>query len=271
MIEAALGDRAAHSARGSTTVTPTSVRLAGGDAAAGARRDRRARPAAPAAHLALGYQTFLGQEVRLAAPHGLTAPIIMDASVAQQGGYRFVYVLPFGPDRVLIEDTHYVDTALWEPERLRANIAAYAAARGWQHRRRAARRTRLAADRAGRRLRRASGRDLDGQPDCRPARRPVPPDHRLFAAACRAPGRADRRAGRPVDAAPALFAAIRADARCRNGAASAFSACSTACCSWPASADHRWQRDAAFLPSAGAADRALLCRPADPRPTSCAC
>jgi lycopene beta-cyclase len=62
----------------------------------------------------------------------LKAPVIMDASVAQQGGYRFVYVLPFDAHRLLIEDTHYVDSAAWEPARLRANIAAYAHARGWR-------------------------------------------------------------------------------------------------------------------------------------------
>jgi lycopene beta-cyclase len=90
------------------------------------------RGPAPTAHLALGYQTFLGQEVRLAAPHGLAAPIIMDAAVEQQDGYRFVYVLPFGPQRLLIEDTHYVDGNAWQPARLRANIAAYAEARGWR-------------------------------------------------------------------------------------------------------------------------------------------
>ncbi len=82
--------------------------------------------------LTLGYQTFLGQELRLAAPHGLTAPVIMDASVEQQGGYRFVYLLPFARDRVLVEDTHYVDSAAWEPDRLRANIEAYVGARGWR-------------------------------------------------------------------------------------------------------------------------------------------
>lgn len=112
-------------------LTPTSVRLADG-VVLQARAVIDGRGMRPSGHLALGYQTFLGQEVRLAAPHGLTAPIIMDASVEQQGGYRFVYVLPFGPDRVLIEDTHYVDTSAWEPERLRANINAYAAARGWR-------------------------------------------------------------------------------------------------------------------------------------------
>jgi len=112
-------------------ITPTSVRLAGGTVLeAGAVIDGTGMGAST--QLALGYQTFLGQEVRLAAPHGLSAPVIMDASVAQQGGYRFVYLLPFGPDRVLIEDTHYVDSAAWEPDRLRANIAAYAASRGWR-------------------------------------------------------------------------------------------------------------------------------------------
>jgi len=112
-------------------VHPTRVELANG-ATLHARAVIDGRGPAPSPHLALGYQTFLGQEVRLAAPHGLTAPVIMDAGVAQQGGYRFVYVLPFGPDRLLIEDTHYIDSAGRDPARLRANIAAYAQARGWQ-------------------------------------------------------------------------------------------------------------------------------------------
>ena len=114
-----------------TALSPTTVTLADG-ATLHARAVIDGRGMRTSSHLALGYQTFLGQEVRLAAPHGLMGPTIMDASVAQQGGYRFVYLLPFGPDRVLIEDTHYVDSAAWEPERLRANINAYAVKRGWQ-------------------------------------------------------------------------------------------------------------------------------------------
>jgi lycopene beta-cyclase len=114
-----------------TRVTPTAVELASGEVLrARAVIDGRGPAASP--HLALGYQTFLGQEVRLAAPHGLDAPVIMDASVAQSDGYRFVYVLPLKPDRLLIEDTHYVDDSGWEPNRLRAHIAAYAQAQGWQ-------------------------------------------------------------------------------------------------------------------------------------------
>jgi lycopene beta-cyclase len=113
------------------SVGPTRVELASGEVLeARAVVDGRGMRASP--HLALGWQTFLGQEVLLDAPHGLRAPIIMDASVEQQGGYRFMYVLPFDERRLLIEDTHYVDSDAWEPERLRANIAAYAQARGWR-------------------------------------------------------------------------------------------------------------------------------------------
>jgi lycopene beta-cyclase len=114
-----------------TRVAPGEVELDTGEVLrAHAVIDGRGPTVTP--HLALGHQTFLGQEVRLAAPHGLEAPIIMDAGVEQQDGYRFVYVLPFGPQQLLIEDTHYVDGNAWDPGRLRANIAAYAQARGWR-------------------------------------------------------------------------------------------------------------------------------------------
>ncbi|WP_150299695.1 lycopene beta-cyclase CrtY [Pseudomonas profundi] len=82
-------------------------------------------------HLALGYQAFVGQELRLTKPHGLTRPILMDATVSQGQGYRFVYVLPFAPDRLLIEDTHYIDAPVVDDGLLREHIAAYASAQGW--------------------------------------------------------------------------------------------------------------------------------------------
>jgi len=53
-----------------------------------------------------GWQKFLGQRVKLAQPDGLTKPIVMDATVEQVDGYRFVYCLPFGPDEIFIEDTY---------------------------------------------------------------------------------------------------------------------------------------------------------------------
>ena len=81
--------------------------------------------------LALGWQKFLGREVRLAAPHGLERPIVMDATVAQLDGYRFLYVLPIAPDRLLIEDTRYSDGPALDRPALSAAIDAYAARQGW--------------------------------------------------------------------------------------------------------------------------------------------
>lgn len=89
------------------------------------------RGLAPSDHLALGYQTFLGLEIETAEPHGQRHPIIMDATVDQLDGYRFVYTLPFADDRILIEDTYYNDTADYDEAALEARIADYAGARGW--------------------------------------------------------------------------------------------------------------------------------------------
>ncbi len=91
--------------------------------------DARGDPRSP--HLALRFQKFLGQEVVLERAHGLDGPILMDATVPQTDGYRFVYVLPFTERRVLIEDTYYADGADLPEDRLRQSIADYAAAAGW--------------------------------------------------------------------------------------------------------------------------------------------
>lgn len=113
-----------------SAVEPQRVQLVGGQSLeAGAVIDGRG--VRRSAQLALGFQKFLGQELRLQQPHGLQVPIIMDASVAQKDGYRFVYVLPLSVDSLLIEDTYYADGDAVAPEALRANIQRYAEDRGW--------------------------------------------------------------------------------------------------------------------------------------------
>ncbi|WP_295528733.1 lycopene beta-cyclase CrtY [Novosphingobium sp. Chol11] len=79
-----------------------------------------------------GWQKFVGQRLKLTAPHGLERPVVMDATVAQIGGYRFVYALPFAADEVFVEDTYYANDSVLDPAALRERIAAYAAAQGWQ-------------------------------------------------------------------------------------------------------------------------------------------
>ena len=112
------------------SVEPHRVRLGSGDVLqAGAVIDGRGVRRTD--QLALGFQKFLGQELRLQQPHGLQEPIIMDAGVAQHDGYRFVYVLPLSADSLLIEDTYYADGATVVPDSLRDNIASYASTCGW--------------------------------------------------------------------------------------------------------------------------------------------
>lgn len=90
------------------------------------------RGPAPTNSLVLGFQKFIGLELRLAEPHGETVPIIMDASVSQDDGYRFVYTLPLSEDTILVEDTYYADGPELEPQKIRDKIVSYVANRGWR-------------------------------------------------------------------------------------------------------------------------------------------
>ena len=60
--------------------------------------------------------------------------MLMDATVAQDDGFRFFYVLPLAPDRLLIEDTRFSDGPELDRAALAQEIAAYAAAHGWSGR-----------------------------------------------------------------------------------------------------------------------------------------
>jgi lycopene cyclase len=85
----------------------------------------------PSLHLSLRFQKFVGQELRLHHPHRLSSPVLMDARVPQQDGYRFVYVLPLTPRTLLVEDTYFADTAQLDAATLRQRLHAYAFAQGW--------------------------------------------------------------------------------------------------------------------------------------------
>jgi lycopene beta-cyclase len=79
-----------------------------------------------------GYQKFVGLEVELVADSGLDWPLLMDARVEQGEQFRFMYVLPFAPRRLLIEDTAFARTSDIDPAARRQAIHAYAAAQGWR-------------------------------------------------------------------------------------------------------------------------------------------
>lgn len=112
-------------------VTPDQVVLNDGTVLS-ARAVIDARGQRPGPHVLLGYQKFVGQVLSMKAPHGLEHPVIMDATVDQMGGYRFVYCLPYSPTCLLVEDTYYTDNAALAEDEVIERINAYVAAQGWQ-------------------------------------------------------------------------------------------------------------------------------------------
>lgn len=73
----------------------------------------------------VGYQKFRGLFISTPGPHGVAHPIVMDATVSQEGGYRFLYVLPWSDTELLVEDTYYDESpSLPGPEKDPA-ISAY--------------------------------------------------------------------------------------------------------------------------------------------------
>jgi lycopene beta-cyclase len=79
---------------------------------------------------ALGFQKFVGLELEVRPGSRPSAPVLMDACVEQTDGFRFVYLLPFGHDRLLVEDTYFSDTPALDIPALREGIARYVASRG---------------------------------------------------------------------------------------------------------------------------------------------
>ncbi|GAA0338936.1 hypothetical protein GCM10009087_56770 [Sphingomonas oligophenolica] len=131
VVRAALPDGALMTRRRVLGASATAVVMADGDRVE-AKGVIDARGAGDLGLLELGWQKFLGRELRLAEPHEAPRPMVMDATVEQLDGYRFVYCLPFAATRMFVEDTYYSDTPELDQDALSARIDAYVAARGWQ-------------------------------------------------------------------------------------------------------------------------------------------
>jgi len=98
--------------------------------AAGAMID--ARGMRLSGELSGGWQKFVGRTILTAKPHGLERPLVMDATVEQLDGFRFVYCLPFGERELLIEDTYYSDSSTMDRDAIGKRIERYAKDRGWK-------------------------------------------------------------------------------------------------------------------------------------------
>jgi len=118
-----IADRAKH-------VAPDHLLLARGGRLS-AKHVIDARGAAKFPGLDCGWQKFVGQALTIRGGHGVAHPVVMDATVGQLDGYRFVYLLPFDVETLFVEDTYYSDDPGLDAALVGERIAAYAAARGW--------------------------------------------------------------------------------------------------------------------------------------------
>lgn len=80
----------------------------------------------------VAWQKFVGLELKLKNPHGLTRVLLKDVTIPQIDGYRFFYLLPFSEDTLLIEDTYYSNHSILKNERIELEIEKYAKEKGWE-------------------------------------------------------------------------------------------------------------------------------------------
>lgn len=79
-----------------------------------------------------GYQKFVGLELLVDPEHALRDPVLIDATVPQRDGLRFMYALPLAADRVLLEDTYFSESAALDDAQLEPGIMEYARELGLQ-------------------------------------------------------------------------------------------------------------------------------------------
>jgi lycopene beta-cyclase len=130
VVRATLPPRALMLGRKALGVSATAVVLADGDRVE-ATGVIDARGAGELGALDLGWQKFVGREIATTAPHGRERPMVMDATVKQVDGYRFVYTLPFAADRLFVEDTYYSDKAELNRRAIEQRLDRYIADHGW--------------------------------------------------------------------------------------------------------------------------------------------
>lgn len=127
---AGLGRLVVRSGEPCEILSPTSVRLgAKVDVSCRAVIDCRGRAAAGPSRGA-GYQTFIGHELQTSSRWPASEPTVMDVRSDQAGGFEFLYELPLGPDRVLLEYTRFDEAPACDEARAAELIATRLAEAG---------------------------------------------------------------------------------------------------------------------------------------------
>ena len=108
-----------------TILTPTRVTLGDGHAVdCGVVIDCRGTAAADGVPRGVGFQSFIGHEFQTVRRWPASEPTVMDVRRDQACGFEFLYELPFGPNRVLLEYTRFHEQPACDPERANELISA---------------------------------------------------------------------------------------------------------------------------------------------------
>ena len=81
-----------------------------------------------------GFQKFVGWEIEVDTENSRplpAGPVLMDATVEQHDGYRFVYLLPMGADRLLVEDTYFSSNDVLDVPLLESRLRDYLRLKVW--------------------------------------------------------------------------------------------------------------------------------------------
>lgn len=84
------------------------------------------------AEAALGWHKFIGFDMKLKHPHGLTHPVIQDARGPQMDGYRYFAYFPWSETEILVREHFFSSTPDLNDERISRSILAYVERSGWE-------------------------------------------------------------------------------------------------------------------------------------------
>lgn len=105
-------------------VSPTSAKIGDSCRLDGpAVIDCRGRMTAAGTPNTAGYQSFIGHEYETSHAWPVAEPTLMDVRADQACGFEFLYELPFGPDRVLLEYTRFSEEPTCSADRAERLIA----------------------------------------------------------------------------------------------------------------------------------------------------
>lgn len=79
-----------------------------------------------------GWMKFIGFDLKLKSPHGLTRPLLCDANVPQMDGYRYFACLPWDERRVFVTETFFSSNPELNEARISRSIRSYAERQGWE-------------------------------------------------------------------------------------------------------------------------------------------